>query len=120
MVTHMLPKKQANTSTAPSCRVSWRRPRRWSRRRSKKPVSRRPPITAIRQNRMASTGTLRASSRAPEGATARKDSKAPAEARKRTGLERRKWNRDGMGNSFFHKKEPAPKKGGFFPLAVDS
>ena len=88
LVTHMLPKKQANTSTAPNCRVVDSRSRRWSRSRSKKPVSRRPPITPMRQNRSASTGRLRAPTRAREGGTAQKDSRAPREARKRMVLER--------------------------------
>lgn len=58
MVTHMLTKKQANTRTAASWRIVPRRSRRRASTAEKTPLSRTPPMTTMRQNKIASTGIL--------------------------------------------------------------
>jgi hypothetical protein len=58
LVTHILTKKQAKTRTAASWRIVPKRSRRRASTAAKTPLSRKPPMTTMRQNKIASTGTL--------------------------------------------------------------
>jgi hypothetical protein len=57
-VTHILTKKQANMRTAASWRIVPSLSRRRASTAAKTPLSRKPPMTTIRQNKTDSTGIL--------------------------------------------------------------